>query len=109
MGRKRDAYGLGTGALCSASMFLVQKRPCSSCIYRKTSTRDIGKLEAQVADPKMYGFFRDYRVCHHAPDVDRVCCKGFWNRHKNKFTLGQLAQRLGLVRFVTLDRFKRSP
>lgn len=62
---------------------------------------DIKNLEAAVADRHMPGFFRGHRICHHSNDV---CCRGFWNRHKDKFTLGQIAQRLGLVRFVQEDK-----
>lgn len=82
--------------------FRVQKTPCKTCIYRKDSPLDIAKLEAEIADPHMDGFFKGYRICHHSEDV---CCRGFWDRHKGAFTLGQLAQRLGFVEFVQVDRF----
>jgi hypothetical protein len=85
-------------------MFKVQSKMCASCIYRSDSTLDIRELERQVADPRMEGFFRGYRSCHHATRA--VCCRGFWNKHKNHFTAGQLAQRLKLVTFVTIDKFK---
>ncbi|HSZ58474.1 MAG TPA: hypothetical protein VK797_22600 [Tepidisphaeraceae bacterium] len=78
--------------------FAIQSRQCATCIYRKDLPWDIKRLEGQIADPKMAGFFKSYRVCHHARRL--TCCAGFWARHKNDFTLGQLAQRLGLVRFV---------
>lgn len=84
-------------------MFKVQKRACSTCIYRKDCALDLKELERQVADPKFPGFFKGHRTCHHSDDV---CCRGFWNRHKNSFTLGQIAQRLGLVEFVTVDTLK---
>ena len=84
----------------------VQARMCASCIYRPDSTLNLAQLEAAVVDKHMQGFFTGYRACHHAPDRRKVCCYGFWRRHKDKFTLGQLAQRLGLVRFVRVDRFK---
>ena len=77
-------------------MFKVQARACPTCIYRSDSPLDIRKLEADVADK--YGGFHGWRVCHHTRDV---CCAGFWARHRNKFALGQIAQRLGLVEFVT--------
>ena len=77
--------------------FRVQAKACATCIYRKDSPLDLRKLEADIADRKMVGFFSGYRICHHSRDV---CCRGFWNRHKDHFTLGQLAQRLGFVRFV---------
>ncbi len=85
-------------------MFKVQNRACSTCIYRKDSALDIKKLEQQIADDHLEGFFKGHRVCHHSDDV---CCRGFWNRHKDKFTLGQIAQRLGLVRYVTVDTLKK--
>jgi len=78
----------------------VQSKACATCIYRKDSTLNLAHLEAQCADPVMPGFFRGHRICHHSKTA---CCRGFWNRHRDKFTLGQIAQRLGLVRFVTHD------
>lgn len=76
--------------------FKVQRRMCTTCIYRL----DIRKLERDVADPHMAGFFRGHRICHHSRDV---CCAGFWKRHKDSFTAGQLAQRLNFVEFVEVD------
>jgi hypothetical protein len=87
----------------------VQDRMCESCIYRPDTDFDIPDLERQIADPKMPGFFLKYRACHHASDRRAVCCRGFWDRHRNHFTLGQLAQRLGLVTFVHVDRFQGKP
>jgi len=87
-------------------MFTVQKKMCSTCIYRKDSCLDIKELEAQVADK--FGGFKGHRICHHSDDV---CCRGFWNRHKDKFAMGQIAQRLNMVRFVIVDTLagKRRP
>jgi hypothetical protein len=82
-------------------MFLVQKKPCTTCIYRPGNPVGIAKLEAEIADPHMAGFFRGYRVCHHSKG--EVCCAGFWARHKNDFGLGQIAQRLQAGRFVMVD------
>jgi hypothetical protein len=81
--------------------FKVQSRACDTCIYRKDSPLDIKRLEAQVADN--YGGFKGHRICHHSKDA---CCRGFWNRHKDKFAMGQIAQRLNLVRFVREDVLK---
>lgn len=80
--------------------FLVQKQMCQTCIYRPESPLDLQALEAQAADPHMPGFFRHYRVCHHS---NEACCAGFWARHKDAFSLGQLAQRLGVVVYVDHD------
>ena len=81
-------------------MLKVQKRMCATCIYRPDSALDLAKLEADVADDHMDGFFKGYRICHHSEDV---CCRGFWDAHKDQFTAGQLAQRLNLVEFVEVD------
>lgn len=86
-------------------MFEVQKKACSSCIYRKDSTLDLEQLEAQVKDK--FGGFKGYRECHHAKRNSKVCCRGFWNRHKDKFAMGQIAQRLKMVRFVSVDALKK--
>ncbi len=88
-------------------MFQVQKKSCTTCIYRKDSPLDIKALEAQCADKFMPGYFASFRECHHAMRGSAVCCRGFWNRHKDKFTAGQLAQRLKAVVFVTVDAMTR--
>jgi len=80
----------------------VQRTPCATCIYRPESPLGLASLEAAIADPQMPGFFTGYRICHHST---RAVCAGFWARHKDACTVGQLAQRLGLVRFVRDDRF----
>lgn len=80
--------------------FKVQRRMCETCIYRPHCALDIARLERQVADPKMAGFFVGHRVCHHSNDV---CCAGFWAKHKNDFPMGQIAQRLNIVEFVDVD------
>lgn len=85
--------------------FKVQDRRCDTCIYRKDSPLDLAGLEAQIADPNMAGFFTGHRVCHHSEDV---CCRGFWDKHKDHFTLGQLAQRLNAVEFVRVDTLHKA-
>lgn len=89
-------------------MFKVQARMCATCIYRPDSTLSIQKLEADVADPRMPGHFSGYRECHHAKRGSGVCCRGFWEAHKDHFDAGQLAQRLGVVRFVDVDVMEES-
>lgn len=78
-------------------MLKVQVKQCATCIYRADLDWDVKELERQIADPHMKGFFKGYRICHHSTDA---VCRGFWNRHRDHFTLGQLAQRLGFVKFV---------
>lgn len=81
--------------------FKVQRRACSTCIYRKDSPLDLKKLEDQIRD--RFGGFDGHRVCHHSDDV---CCRGFWNKHKDRFAVGQVAQRLNAVEFVEVDTLK---
>lgn len=85
--------------------FKVQRRLCATCIYRPDSTLDLARLEDAVRDK--YVGFSGYRECHHAKRRSGVCCRGFWNAHKDEFTLGQIAQRLGVVEFVDVDVLKR--
>ena len=79
----------------------VQSKSCATCIYRKDSTLNLKSLEDAVRDK--YVGFKGHRICHHSKDA---VCRGFWNRHKDEFTLGQIAQRLGLVEFVHDDTLK---
>lgn len=83
--------------------FEVQARQCTTCIYHKSSPLDLQKLEAQIADKRMPGFFSGHRICHHSKTA---CCRGFWDRHKDKFSLGQITQRLGFVVFVRHDTLR---
>lgn len=76
---------------------------CATCIYRPDSSLDLAELERQIADPKMPGYFLGHRVCHHAPNRSGICCRGFWEKHRDNFTAGQLAQRLDAVEFVDVD------
>ncbi len=87
-----------TDATTSATAGLrVQRKQCATCIYLPVNADMIPRLEAQIADPKMPGHFDGHRVCHHAKTA---VCAGFWARHKDDFSLGQIAQRLGFVQFV---------
>lgn len=87
--------------------FKVQARMCATCIYRPTwQGTPIEVLESQVRDEHIG--FKGHRICHHAPNKSQVCCAGFWARHKDEFPAGQIAQRLGLVEFVTVDRIGNS-
>lgn len=82
----------------------VQRRQCATCIYRPDSPLDLRKLEADCADKFMPGYFAKHRTCHHSRDA---VCAGFWRRHRDKFTAGQIAQRLNLVTFVQDDILRK--
>src|SRR5271157_5961021 len=62
--------------------FRVQRYRCRTCIYRKDSALDLKVLEDAVRD--RYVGFRGYRICHHSK---ALCCRGFWDRHKDEFQL----------------------
>jgi len=79
-------------------MFKVQQKQCKTCIYRPESPLDLKTLEQAIAD--QHGGFKGHRICHHSDDV---CCRGFWERHKNQFQMGQIAQRLNMVEYVNID------
>ena len=81
--------------------FKVQKKMCSTCIYRPDSNLNLEALEDDVRDPHIG--FKGHRTCHHSDDV---CCRGFWQLHKDEFPMGQIAQRLGMVEFVDVDTLK---
>ena len=80
--------------------FEVMAKACDSCIYRTDSPLDLEQLEDQVRDEHIS--FSSYRVCHHH---GAACCRGFWNRYKDEFQLGQIAQRLDAVVFVDATKY----
>ena len=82
--------------------FKVQAKVCETCIFTWPRA-ELDRLLEQIADPAFPGFFASYRVCHHARADSGICCRGFWNAHKNDFNAGQIAQRLKLVEFVDVD------
>jgi hypothetical protein len=82
------------------TVFKISARLCDTCIYRPDSPLSLAKLENDVRDPFMPGFFRGHRVCHHSPARMPLCCRGFWEAHKDAFTLGQIAQRMRWLEFV---------
>ena len=82
--------------------FEVQAQACTTCIYRPDSVLDLVELEAEIADPHMAGYFQSYRICHSTPRGSQVCCAGFWHRHREHFTVGQVAQRVNAVSYVSV-------
>jgi hypothetical protein len=83
----------------------VQRVPCDTCIFRKESPLDLKALLDAVRDFSVPGFlyFKGHRICHHSTDA---VCSTFWTKFRDKFTLGQIAQRLGVVEYVDDDNQK---
>ena len=79
--------------------FRVRATACETCIYRDDSPLNLKKLEDEVRDHRAGYGFETFRACHHH-DNPQVCCRGFWNRHKDEFAVGQLAQRLDAVEYT---------
>lgn len=77
----------------------VQREKCETCIFGR-SVLELGPLLDEVRDPHVRGYFRSWRVCHHSRDA---VCQGFWEAYKDKFDVGQVAQRLNLVKYVSDD------
>ena len=76
-------------------MLRVQKNQCATCVYKEGSPVDPGPLEDAIRTK--YGDFHSFRVCHSS---ENACCAGFWEKHKDHFQMGQLAQRLDMVEWV---------
>lgn len=78
----------------------VMRNSCDTCIFRKDCPLDLNKLLDEARDPRMEGFFTGPRICHHSDPENGAVCRGFWNRYKDCFTAGQVAQRLDAVILV---------
>ena len=75
-------------------MFRVKTQQCNQCLFSDNKiVNDARKEEVLRTTLKKDSFF----VCH---KTDDVCCKGYWDSHKNDFTVGQIAQRLNLIKEV---------
>lgn len=78
----------------------VQKKACDTCVYKPGSPIDPTELEENIREQmrgKPIDFFTGFRICHSSRTA---CCAGFWAKHKDKFQVGQLAQRLKMVEYV---------
>jgi hypothetical protein len=79
--------------------FQVMARRCSTCIYCKDwRGTPLATLEDQCRD--RYMGFSGYRACHSQKRNGNACCRGFWDKHRDEFPMGQIAQRLGFVEYV---------
>lgn len=85
----------------------VQKHPCSQCLF--TDKRIVPRTRAvSIVNDCLK---RDtYFVCHKT-QIEKcnedVVCHTFWNRYKNNFNLGRIAQRLRVVKFVSVGLDKQ--
>ena len=79
-------------------MFKVQKKKCDQCLFTANKiVDDKRKREILIETKQSDSFF----ICHKATlENDKVCCRGFWDKHKHDFNLGRIAQRLNCVQMV---------
>jgi hypothetical protein len=77
-------------------MLKVQQHQCATCIYRPESPLDLQRLEAEIADPHMAGFFAGHRICHQS---ENAVCAEFWARYKDAFTVGQVVSGVKVRRY----------
>jgi hypothetical protein len=83
-------------------MLKVQQKQCATCIFnvRFWSKKELSRFLVEIKDPHMRGHYYTHRICHHSKDA--VCAK-FWAQYKDRFNVGQIAQRLNLVEYVDHD------
>lgn len=87
--------------------FPVRATQCESCIFRPHNRSMLPALLAQVRDPHVPWYFKGFRECHEPKRASGLCCRGFWDRYRDRFTVGQLAQRLGMVIFTDQPQKRR--
>lgn len=80
---------------------LVQKEKCNQCLFSDNRIVSMKRMKDIIQTcHKQDTFF----VCHKSTvkGDNGVCCKGFWDKFKHNFNLGRIAQRLNVVREVTV-------
>lgn len=78
----------------------VRKAQCDQCLF---SDKKI--VSAKRATDVVKGCLKKdtYFICHKTQTEDApgdMCCRGFWDRFKDNFNLGRIAQRLKMVEFI---------
>lgn len=86
-------------------MFKVMEKRCDECLFSKLKLvsnerrKDIiqGCLEND-----------SHLICHKSSIKDQgtVCCRGFYETFKNRITICQLGDRLGVTEFVPVPDIK---
>lgn len=80
----------------------VQKEKCNQCLFTKNM---VVKNNARRTEIIKGALAKDtFFVCHKSSIAKDghgdVCCRGFWDKFKNDFNLGRIAQRLNFVNEV---------
>lgn len=80
--------------------FKIQTKQCDQCLFSRRRIVTAARFKNIIRDCTQLGNEKHF-VCHKASlKGDSVCCRGFWDKYKNNFQLGQVAQRLNLVEEV---------
>ncbi len=76
----------------------IQKTKCNQCLFSKNRIVDAKRAAEVIRD----ALGKDtYFNCHKAKIKGAdVCCRGFWDAHKDNFNLGRIAQRLNVIKEV---------
>lgn len=80
-------------------MIKIQKTKCDQCLFTKNRIVTLERAKEAVKDILDND---SYFCCHKSMDNNDVCCRGFWDAHKNDFSLGRLLQHLHIIIFIDL-------
>jgi hypothetical protein len=61
------------------------------------------RADFQNSGDRLRGVYLRDQLQELALTGSQVRCRGFWRRNRDKFALGQFAQRLRMVRFVSVN------
>lgn len=81
----------------------VQKTKCNQCLFTKNKIVSGDRARSIVKEALQNDTFFGCHKTQLKGLKSDVCCKGFWDSHKNNFKLGRLAQWAGAVQEVVID------
>jgi hypothetical protein len=86
-------------------MLKVQKKRCNECLFGDNFVVSCEERRDEVIRDALAK--DSYFVCHKSSISNKkkdedVCCRGYWDAHKDDFNLGRIAQRLGGPYFMTV-------
>jgi hypothetical protein len=80
----------------------VRKKKCTTCIFWPGNRMHLhsGRVKELVEAAKQNG---GYIVCHDTLPIvaeHQAVCRGWWDPHRSDSQLMQIAERLGIIKFV---------
>lgn len=78
----------------------IQKAKCDQCLFTKNMVVKNNTRRTEIIKSALNN--DTYFICHKSSIASNgdVCCRGFWDKFKNDFNLGRIAQRLNFVNEV---------